>query len=316
MKPYRIGKTDSGKEFYIIVDREGVEHSGLVRTGEMFEPPIFEDVDGIEQVVGVGPEEEIVEIRWPVVRGIRPHIRGKAGSRYWSGRWVYEVQIGGKSKTRYFDNFEDAVQVKLKVEEKAKDEAADAVYRAAEGLTVSNAVALYLRDCKDVENFTAGTMKYKDRILQGFSAYFPKKMLSSLLVSDVKRFLDSKADKDAPHRWNRYRREVNALFNYAVIKWSEKVGRNPVSKIKAQSVGKSRKPNTVTEAVFEKVLAHAKGLDNSQPYNLLVAYRDTWGRQKEVMGWTLSKHVDFEAFDGAGGVLMVSKKSKKEPEKA
>ena len=313
MKPYRVEKAENGKEYYIVRDRNGREHSGLVHTGEMWRPPIFETVDGQEQVVGEGPEEEIIEIRWPKAKGIRPHIRGKGDTRYWTGRWVYERQVKGKTKIIYCNSYIEAAEAKKGTEEAETEYAADMAYRAKEGLTVANAVHIYLKDCKEIEHMVEGTLTYKRRILTEFIQAFPKRKLAKITISEIKNFLNSKVKKGSPSRYNRFRRELSALYSYALIKWDDEVFRNPMRKIKAQKARESRDSYVPTDMELQQVMDYAyKTRDrNHQHYNLLVAFRDTWGRKRELLTWTWEKHIDWNRFNGIGGVLLVSKKSEK-----
>lgn len=312
-KPYSIEIAENGKEYYVVVDRAGNEHSGLVHTGEFWKPPIFEEIDGQEQVVGEGPEEEIIEIRWPKAKGIRPHIRGRGKGRYWSGRWVYERQVKGKNKTTYCDTYIDAAEAKMLADEAQAIDALYAAERAELGLTVGNCVRDYLLDCVEVERMVEGTMKYKRYILGEFSKAFPRKMLAKVMISEIKGFLDSVVKDSSPSRYNRFRRELNAFFVYALVKWEDQIHRNPVAKIKAQKVAASRDPYTPTNDELQKVIDHAYSIrdENPQAYNLLIAYRDTWGRKMEILSWRWDEHIDWDGFDGVGGVLLISRKSRK-----
>jgi hypothetical protein len=313
MRPYRIERAESGREYYVVTDRNGKEHSGLIHTGEMWRPPIFEEVDGQEQVIGEGPEEEIIEIRWPKVQGIRPHIRGKGNGRYWTGRWVYERQVSGKTITTYCNSYIEAAEAKKATEEAEVEYGEELALRAKRGLTVANAVHAYLEDCREVDKMVEGTLTYKRRILGEFVQAFPRKKLAKVTISELKDFLNGKVEDGKPSRYNRFRRELSALYSYAMIKWDDKVLRNPLKKIKAQKIGKSRDSYVPTNTELQQVIDHAHSIRkrNPQPYNLMVAYRDTWGRKREVLNWTWKNHVDWKRFDGVGGVLLVSKKSQK-----
>jgi integrase len=313
MKPYRIERAENGKEYFIIIDRNGREHSGLIRTGEFWRPPIFKEIYGQEQVVGEGPEEEIIEIRWPKVPGIRPHIRGKGNGRYWTGRWVYERQVSGKTITTYWNTYIEAAEAKKGTEEAEVEYGEELALRAKRGLTVANAVSTYLEDCREVDKMVEGTLVYKRRILGEFVQAFPRKKLAKVTISEIKDFLDSKVEDGKPSRYNRFRRELSALYSYAMIKWDDKILRNPLRKIKPQRVGKSRDSYVPTNTELQQVIEYAYSIRarNSQPYNLLVAYQDTWARKREVLNWTWKRHIDWKRFDGVGGVLLVSRKSQK-----
>jgi len=313
MRPYRIEKAENGKEYYIVKDRNGIEHLGLVYTGEFWSPPIFEEIDGQEEVVGEGPEEEVVEIRWPKAKGIRPHVRGKGDGRYWTGRWVYERQVGGKNKILYCNSYVEAAEAKLGIEEAEAEYDEVLASRKKEGLTVANAVLTYLRDCKEIERMVEGTLAYKERILREFIQAFPKRKLAKITISEIKNFLNSKVKKGSPSRYNRFRRELSALYSYALIKWDDEVFRNPLRKIKAQKARDSRDSHVPTNAELQQVIdyAHKTREKNHQHYNLLVAFRDSWGRKRELLNWTWKDHIDWNMFDGVGGVLLVSKKSRK-----
>jgi hypothetical protein len=273
VKPYRVERAESGREYYVVTDRNGREHSGLIHTGEMWRPPIFEEVDG------------------PKVQGIRPHIRGKGNGRYWTGRWVYERQVSGKTITTYCNSYIEAAEAKKATEEAEVEYGEELALRAKRGLTVANAVHAYLEDCREVDKMVEGTLTYKRRILGEFVQAFPRKKLAKVTISEIKDFLDSKVEDGKPSRYNRFRRELSALYSYAMIKWDDKILRNPLRKIKPQKVGKSRDSYVPTNTELQQVIEYAYSIRarNSQPHNLLVAYRDTWGRKREVLNWTLEE---------------------------
>jgi integrase len=185
--------------------------------------------------------------------------------------------------------------------------------REKEGLTVGNAVSTYLKDCREIERMVEGTLTYKRRILTEFVQAFPKRKLAKITISEIKNFLNSKVKKGKPSRYNRFRRELSALYSYALLKWDDEVFRNPLRKIKAQKAGKTRDSYVPTDMELQQVIDYSYGIrdKNPQHYNLLVAFRDTWGRKRELLNWTWKDHIDWNRFDGVGGVLLVSKKSQK-----
>jgi site-specific recombinase XerD len=269
--PVRIEKIKAGnrlRENYVITDRNGVEH------------------------------------RFRKVQGVYPHIRRSTKGRYWTGRWVADFVRHGKRNTFYCDDFEDAVNTVFQAHDAAELDELELAERKKEGLTVRNAVAEYLDHCKHKEGYSDGTMLYKKRILGEFVREFAKQKLNKLTSKDILNFLNSKADPKLPSRFNRYRREVNALYNHAIAEWPE-IDRNPVDKkIKKKGRKKSRHSYIPTTEELNRVIEFARKQGQEagkwQDYNLIVCYRDTWARADEVLKWEWARHINWDTKkDGA-----------------
>jgi len=252
------------KELYVITDRKGVVHT------------------------------------FPKLRGVRPHVRKSSRGKYWNGRWIAEYTYKGKRKIRYCDSWEEAAETKYQIESSIEAESSKTdevkAYRKREGLTLRNAVEEYLLHCKHNEGLTEGTMHYKRRILNDFVRAFAKQKLASLTNKEISRFLQTVTDPNYPSRFNRYRKEINALYNHGLEHWDE-IQRNPVKKIKKERRKKSRISHIPTSEELNKVIKYAKKKAEKtgkvQIYNLLIACRDTWGRKMEILRWTWKDHVDF-----------------------
>ena len=106
------------------------------------------------------------------------------------------------------------------------------------------------------------------------------------------------SDPAHPSRFNRYRREVNALYRHGLRAWRE-VKSNPVAKIDRRKRKKSRVSYIPTAQELAKVLEYARKKGEKtgrwQQYNLLIAYRDTWGRKNEILKWTWKDHINWDA---------------------
>jgi site-specific recombinase XerD len=263
--PVRIEKIKAGnrlRENYVITDRNGVEH------------------------------------RFRKVQGVYPHIRRSTKGRYWTGRWVADFVRHGKRNTFYCDYFEDALNTVFQSHDAAELDELELAERKKEGLTVRNAVAEYLDHCKHKEGYSDGTMLYKKRILGEFVREFAKQKLNKLTSKDILNFLNSKADPKLPSRFNRYRREVNALYNHAIAEWPE-IDRNPVDKkIKKKGRKKSRHSYIPTTEELNRVIEFARKQGQEagkwQDYNLIVCYRDTWARADEVLKWEWARHINWD----------------------
>jgi len=297
-------ESEGGKEWYMIKDRHGETHDG-----GRYQSGIARDPETGEEY----PEHDI---RWPKVKGIRPHTRVHKGRRYWTGRWIYERSVKGKKVVEYCDTYEDALAAQLdtlKSKEELAYEKKEGLTRE-KGLTVTNAILDYLDDCR--AEMTEGTMIYKEKFLKDFAKAFPKRQLTSIKKGDVRRFLRNISKDRGLSIFHRYHREINALYNWARLEYEDdnvKIS-NPAKLVPVNGKTKKHRNSYIPEdSELQQVIDHAFKIrdKNSQPYNLLVAYRDTWARKFEVFKWTWKDHVDWDRFDGQGGVRLVSGKSDK-----